>query len=456
MNPFSSLARALRAFPFGLAALSILGLSIASGAYLATHAPTKNKATLTFWVFAKPHRDAYLKALPAFLAAHPGVSVDIQLVNNSGLAQRLSAAFQADLDVPDMVEIEISSAGSFFRGPLKHVGFLDITDRLQREGLDKRLVPARFAPYTTRGRIFGLPHDVHPVMLAYNRELMEKAGVDVNKIETWDDFIAAGQKVTIPNQRYLIEMSGTGSDQIEVCLFQRGGGYFAPDGKIIFDNEAGVETMKWYVPLVAESSKTRIANNLSSSYGTVIAKGVEDGYFVCLVAPDWRTKGIENDIGRMEGKMALMPLPAVERGGKRTSTWGGTMLGITKASRQPDLAWELAKHLYLNEKDLAGRFADTNILPPVPAAWKEAAFNARRPYWSNQPLGRVYADLAPQVPFQYSSPFVAQAKGKLGEALVDCIKYYNANGETGFDAYVRTRLKVKADEVRRLIARNPF
>jgi arabinosaccharide transport system substrate-binding protein len=446
----------MRSFPFGLAALSILVLSLLSGAYLLAHPTPKNTADLTFWVFAKPHHDAYVKALPAFLKEHPGVRVDIQLVNNNGLAQRLQAAFQADLDVPDMVEIEISSAGSFFRGPLENVGFWDITDRLRQDGLFEKMVRARFAPYTSRGRIFGLPHDVHPVMLAYNRELMEQAGVYPSQIETWDDFIAAARKVTVPGKRYMIEMSDSGRDQLEVCLFQRGGNYFNESGDVVFDNEAGVETMKWYVPLVASRSKTKIANNLSSSYGTVIAKGIQDGYFVSLIAPDWRTKGVENDIGPMSGKMALMPFPAVKKGGPRTSTWGGTMLGITKACRDKELAWALAKHLYLNERDLAERFADTNILPPVPDAWKQPAINAPRPYWSGQRLGREYADLAPQVPYQYTSPFVVTAKSKLDQALNDCVSFYNANGDAGFDAFVRARLKRSADEVRKQIARNPF
>jgi arabinosaccharide transport system substrate-binding protein len=318
------------------------------------------------------------------------------------------------------------------------------------------MVRARFAPYTSRGRIFGLPHDVHPVMLAYNRELMEQAGVYPSQIETWDDFIAAARKVTVPGKRYMIEMSDSGRDQLEVCLFQRGGNYFNESGDVVFDNEAGVETMKWYVPLVASRSKTKIANNLSSSYGTVIAKGIQDGYFVSLIAPDWRTKGVENDIGPMSGKMALMPFPAVKKGGPRTSTWGGTMLGITKACRDKELAWALAKHLYLNERDLAERFADTNILPPVPDAWKQPAINAPRPYWSGQRLGREYADLAPQVPYQYTSPFVVTAKSKLDQALNDCVSFYNANGDAGFDAFVRARLKRSADEVRKQIARNPF
>lgn len=444
----------MRFFPFGKAAFSILLLALGAGLWLAMTPPPRKTATLTFWVFAKPHYEAYKTAIASFEAKHPGVTIDIQLVANNSLATRLQAAFLADVDVPDLVEVEISSAGSFFRGPLHHVGFTDLTDRLTASGLYDEMVRARFAPYTSRGRIFGLPHDVHPVQLAYRRDLFAQAGISVDAIQTWDDFVRIGQKLTVPNRRYMIELSDTNSSNLEMFLFQRGGGYFDPEGRCIFDNETAVETMLWYVPLVAANSPRRIGNNLGG--GQILTRAVEDGYFLCLIAPDWRTKSIESDIPSMAGKMALMPLPAVTPGGPRTSTWGGTMLGITKHCKYQDLAWEFALHVYLDKADLAERFRGTNILPALRAAWNHPAYTERRPYWSGQRLGATYAALAPQVPFQYSSPVVVTAKAKLGEALTACVQRYNAQGEQGFEAYARTRLRQSADEVRRMIARNPY
>jgi len=61
--------------------------------------------------------------VPSFEATHPGVTVDVQLVSGAAVTTRLQAAFWADLQVPDLVETEISSAGSFFRGSMKNIGF---------------------------------------------------------------------------------------------------------------------------------------------------------------------------------------------------------------------------------------------------------------------------------------------------------------------------------------------
>lgn len=439
-------------FPYGKAAFSFVIIALVSGLFVTLRRVETRKTTLTMWTFADTHYAAYLKAIPAFEAAHPGVTVKVEYVNGQAVTSRLQAAFHANLEVPDVVEVEISSAGGFFRGPLEHVGFLDLTDRVKKSGLWDKMVQSRFSAYTTHGRIFGLPHDVHPVMLACRRDLLEKEGVDINKIETWDDFIKVGRKITIPGKRYLLELSDSGTDNIEVMLFQRGGGYFDPEGRCIFDNEIGVQTMLFYTPLVA--GKNKIGSTLGANQ--ILTQAVEQGYMLCLFAPDWRTKGLEKDIPRMSGNMALMPLPALKPGGLRTSTWGGTMLGIAKKTQHPDLAWELAQHLYLDKPELAQRFQDTNIIPCLKEAWNQPAFEAKRPYWSGQPLGALYANLAPQVPPQYSSPYVGTAKAKFGEALVSCVQYYNANGEAGFEEFARKRLKQSADEVRNLSARNPF
>jgi len=106
-------------FPFGKAPFIILLLVVVSGGWLLLHPIKRTEATLRFWTFADTHYYAYLNAKPSFEAAHPGQTVDFQFVHGQAVTTRLRAAFWADLDVPDMVEVEISSAGSFFRGPQK-------------------------------------------------------------------------------------------------------------------------------------------------------------------------------------------------------------------------------------------------------------------------------------------------------------------------------------------------
>jgi len=274
----------------------------------------------------------------------------------------------------------------------------------------------------------------------------------VRQIRTWDDFVRIGREVSVPGERYMIELSDNNAGHFEMFLFQRDGGYFDAEGALIMDNEVALETLLFFIPLVAGSE--RIGSDLGSS--RLFTQAVESGYFLSFICPDWRSKGTETDIPRMGGKMALMPLPAVHVGGRRTSTWGGTMLGITKSCPDPELAWQVAEHMYFNKAELAERFRETNILPPLKDAWEHPAFDEPRAYWSGQKLGRIYADLADDVPPQYASPFIETAKSKMAGVISSCAAYYRENGREGFEEFARARLLAAAEEVRRYIQRNPY
>jgi arabinosaccharide transport system substrate-binding protein len=438
--------------PFGKAPFIILLTTLLSGGYLILNPIEDSAVTLRLWTFASNHLEPYQKAVPSFEMNHPGSNIDVQLVHGDAVNSRLRAAFWADLDVPDLVEIEISRAGSFFRGPSEDVGFIDLLPILKKTGYYDRIVETRFAPYTNRGKIYGLPHDVHPVVLAYRRDLFDNLGINVESIETWDDFIRIGTEVTIPGERYLIELSDNSATHFEIFLFQRDGGYFDREGDLIMDNEVALETLLFFIPMVAGSE--RIGSDLGSY--RLFTQAVEQGYFLSFLCPDWRSKVAESDIPRMSGNMALMPLPAVVPGSRRTSTMGGTMLGITKACPNPELAWKVAEHMYFDKDELGERFRDTNILPPLKEAWSHPAFDESRDYWSGQKLGRIYADLADDVPPQFASPLIEMAKSKMASVISVCSAYYRTNGEKGFEKFARSKLLAAGNEVRRYIDRNPF
>jgi arabinosaccharide transport system substrate-binding protein len=142
------------------------------------------------------------------------------------------SGFLSNTPLADMMEIERSQIGQFFSGPVNDIGFTDLTDRLHKEGLDTALNEPSFGPWTSRGRVYGLPHDVHSIMLAYRADLVEAAGIDITQIETWDDF-ARVMKPMIQDfdgdgqpDRYLLNLWYTNPDSVEMMLLQARGNFF--------------------------------------------------------------------------------------------------------------------------------------------------------------------------------------------------------------------------------------
>jgi ABC-type glycerol-3-phosphate transport system substrate-binding protein len=444
--------------PIGFAPTVMLTIAVATGVYLLAVGREVKQPDMTVWTFSNTHFDAFKQAVPDFEQSHGPLEIALQLVHYRVLDRRLRSAMWAGLDVPDLVEVNFNRAGTFFRGPVDRVGFIDLTPFLERTDttgksyLD-RVLPSRLAAYTNRGRVFGIPHDVHPYALAYRRDIFEANGIDPDSLRTWDDFIEVAGRLTIPDSRYMIQLDDTGVLSFEALLLQRGGGFFDAGGELTIDSETAVQALLWFVPLVA--GPERIADN-PASQGQAFYKAIGDGYVLSFLCPDWLTSKIEMNLPRLSGKLALMPLPAVTRGGRRTTVRSGTMLGITTATTDPELAWELATCLYFDRSRVGERFRTTNTLPPNRDAWDDPAFHEPRAYWSGQRIGELFIDLAGQVPTQYSSPYQELAATKVGQVIAGACAYYRLYGDDGFESFVRGKLHEQARAVRIQMQRNPF
>lgn len=448
-------------FPYGNAALSLLIVALLAGLGLSIvdlrTATQTDKPDLIFATFAKDHVTAYEPAIRKFEKEH-NCKVQLQFVDQPTVKGRLQAAMQVGAEVPDMVELLDGTMGTFTSGPLENVGFVDLTEKIKENDLDQQLVKSRFGKWSSRGHLFALPHDVHPVMLAYRRDVVEQLGIDVNTLATWDDFVRVGQQVTKDENgdgvydRYMIDLPADGGDALRLLMLQRGARLFDENGNVAFDDELTARTVCWYVRQVVGDKKI----SFPAGWGQNFAKTMQDATCLFYICPDWRTKQIQADVDAVKGKMALMPLPAWTPGGIRTSTWGGTGLAFTKQSKNFDLAWKLAMYLYYDPAQLGPRYADTYILPPLKSAWTQPQFSEPDPFYSNQLRGQEFIKLAEQVPDEPAHTYAQTALAKLSEAFQNVALHYQENGDDGLEEYALAELKRCAERVRVKVDRNVF
>jgi arabinosaccharide transport system substrate-binding protein len=438
-------------FPYGRAPFWLLVIAVVSlGLRVVTARRHEARPDLVIVTHTEAQFDAYRKAIPRFERDH-GVKVQLQFANWASLQARLQNAILAGTEVPDLAEVLEGALGFFTRGPVEDFGLLDLTDRLHADGLDQRLVQSRLSLWSARGRIYALPHDVHPVMLAYRRDLVEALGIDVSKLTTWDKFVEVGRQVSRDLNgdgiidRYMLDMRYDGNWTLQILMFQRGGQVFDQQGEVAFATEDNAQLIRWYL------DQTRGPHRIGyeCGWGQPVVKAMSDGLVLFQWAPDWRSWVFADEAPGLSGKMALMPLPAWTPGGRRTSTWDGTGLMIMKQTRHP----ELAKYLYFDTADLGERFAATNILPALKDAWNLPEFDTPFPYYSNQRIGQMYAALAPETPPVYSSPVNEAGRTGLDRAFNRSAEYYAQHGEDGLLEKIRANLADAAEDVRRLAGR---
>lgn len=460
-------------FPYGKAPLAILILALVTGAYqVGVHVGqvARPRPDIIMATFTKEHADAYLRVIPEFERRH-GVKIQLQVVDQRALQDRLRAALQAGAEVPDMVELLDNTMGIFAKGPLEDVGFVDLTDLVRATGLDEKVPKNRFSKWSSRGRIFALPHDIHPTMLAYRRDIVEdELGIDVSQLTTWEKFCQVGRQVTrdlngdgVPD-RYMIDLPVAEGGMLRLLLLQRGGRLFDETGRCAFDSPEAVDVITWYVRQVEGPERI----SFPAGWGQNLARAMIDGLCLFYVCPDWRTRQFEMDVPSLAGKMKLMPMPAWEEGGLRTTTWGATGLAITRQCMERgkfELAWKLAMYLYYDPQELGRRFAMLNILPPLVEAWNQPEIFEPRPFWSGQPIGQLFAQLAPDVPAEESNAYMGTAENKLLYAYTNTrLKYKELLAQKlsreeldrRLREYAQKELTDAADSVRRIMSRNVF
>jgi len=120
----------------------------------------------------------------AYEAAHPGVKIEMQFLENEAYKAKLPTILQSK----DRPHIIYSWAGGVLKAQVEAGVLEDITESVK--GYSDTITPAALAAFTQNGHVYGLPIALSQVGFLYNKELMAKGNVDPEKIKTWDDLLA--------------------------------------------------------------------------------------------------------------------------------------------------------------------------------------------------------------------------------------------------------------------------
>lgn len=434
----------------------LVGAAVSSIVYLSW--PVPRRTGREFWLFSPPNLGHYQSAAARWNERHvdPADHLNLVLIHYQAMERRLVAAFTAGAPVADLVETESMLMARVFEGPLNDIGFVDLTDRLQAEGLFEQINTPSFSPWTTRGRTFALPHDVHPCLLAYRADLVEAAGIDVSQIETWEDF----RRVLAPlitdldgdgrPDRYLLNFWENQFDTIRLLILQAGGDMFDAEGNVTLNTAINAHVLASLVSWVAGPRRFCVDAPEFTAGGDQMRI---QGLVVASILADWQAGTWKNNVPGLAGRVKLMRLPAWTSGGRRTSVNGGTGLGITKASPDFERSWAMAKHLYLSDEVAESLYRTTYIISPVKAHWSLPFYREPDPFFSGQPVGELYIREAPYIPIRHASPYLALARDRTMAVLVALKAHAIATGRFETEELLPEAHRLLTDAQAKLTAR---
>lgn len=146
--------------------------------------------TISHW---QHQSDARAKIVQDFADGYADANLDVQSIPYESYFQKLGAALEAD-NGPCVFQLPANILAEFYsRGELAPVPDSIMT----AEEIESAFTPASIKLLKIENEYYALPTDVQTLMLFYNDDLFEDAGLDPTQdFATWDDLVAAAEKLT--------------------------------------------------------------------------------------------------------------------------------------------------------------------------------------------------------------------------------------------------------------------
>lgn len=333
---------------------------------------------LSFWTFNEQHMDIFEESAKKWNEENPeqAIKLNAQTYPFDQMHNNLSLALQSGKGAPDIADIEIRQFANFLKGDVQ----LEPMNEYVEPELDK-VIKERFDLYAKDDQYYGLPYHVGATVMYYNQEIMDEAGVDIDSIETWDDYIEAGKQVVEKTGKTMTTVESTEQFTLFPLISQRESNYFDENGEIILDNEVNVETLQFVQDLIYKHEIAETApggkHHAEEYYGFM-----NDGEAASVMMPIWYMGRFLDYMPDLEGKMQIRPLPRWEEGGNRSAGIGGTGTVVTNQSADTELAKEFLAYTKLTEEANINLWTVLGFDPPRFDVWDKEEMRADNKYYS--------------------------------------------------------------------------
>jgi arabinosaccharide transport system substrate-binding protein len=354
--------------------------------------------TILFWYNAENHKAEY-EARVAELNKKFNIDFKMELIGGDAQGKKLQATLMAGSGFPDIAEMNAIDVVKFLKGDDAAIPFVALNDVLQKGPYFSEVLKSRWDRYTKSDMIYGAPHDVHPIVLLYNDVAWQEFGVDLSKINTWDELLEASAKVDpkMPDgsPRYAL-MDSISDTAVAPRMLQKGIWWTDANGEPMLTDPRFKEAVADALRFKQYRADIDWANQVAM---------LKSGQALAEPTPDWlfgiHKQGTAEDTELLANSpMRITKLPGFTADGVRTGTWGGTAGTIPKMSPNKDLATEILLYMYYDnaEKQLVKRFTSTGILPPVKSVWADQGFHQEDPYVGGQKSGEIFIEAAENLP----------------------------------------------------------
>ena len=377
----------------GLALPSAAAILEACGGESSPAVTTVSKDTsgsITIWGW-KASLDALKLVDSDFSTAYP--KIDLKYVERppADTYRNIQLAIAAGAGAPDVSVIEDSHLPQYV-----HLGALaDISDWVAP--YVPKIVNYKWNWVKKSNRYYAMPWDPGPVGVFYRRDVFQKAGVNPASIQTWEDFYQAAKTIKDKTGAFMWQQAKARNDGrlFETLLWQQGTGYVDKNGNVILDKDPKARSTLEYIGRFWTDGLAADEEPWTDPW----YKGQSGGQTATVIDAVWMGTFFKSFIApKAAGSWGVFLLPAWQAGGSQASNDGGSVLAIFDQSAQKPAARAYVEfHLGRAQSQLT-IYQKTDIFPSLKTAFSDPFFQEADPYFGDQKVRSLFADIAAKIP----------------------------------------------------------
>lgn len=367
--------------------LGCAALALAAGLGCTTAFAQSGEIKIWSWNIAASSLKATAEG---FMKQNPNVKVTVEDLGNQQVFDKTLAGCAAGgTGLPDVISIENHEAEGFWSQ------FPDCFANLVELGYTPE-IQAKFPDFKRTelevdGKAFAMPWDTGPVVAFYRRDFYEKAGVDPSTIKTWDDFIAAGKKISEANPGVVMSQADLNGDTdfFRMIGNEQGCSYFSADGTQITINQPACVATLDTVKKLKESGTITAANwdeKIQSNGAGKVATQVYGG---------WYEGSVRSNAPDLAGKWGVYPMPSLTADGPHAANMGGSSLGIPASSQNKEAAFAYLNYTLGTNEGQVTMLKAYGLVPSLLSALDDPYVKEKQPYWGDQ---AVWIDILSSLP----------------------------------------------------------
>lgn len=326
----------------GVAALVMTGCS-------ATPAEPDAPVTITYTNFISNdgNEDNLAQIVDAFEKANPNITVDVTTLPYSDYFTALQTDLAAGT-VSDVFDMEFANYASYQAN-----GVLAPLKVSNPSAYRQSLLEA----YSTDGTSYALPSSFSDVVLYYNKDLFDAAGVSYPTNDwTWADEKAAALKITDQAAGIWGDHQPVSFYEYYKVLAQNGGKFLNDDGKTVaFNTPAGIEAAKWLVEKSGTTMPTIAQGQGTPDFDTNLFK---DGKLAMLHTGIWV-------FGAFADSPANWDIAVEPSNGTKASAVFSNAIGVSATSKNIAAATKWVEFMTSSDTMVQVRLNSGWELPPI-------------------------------------------------------------------------------------------